>query len=180
MDWKYLSQLNEFTSLSALSISCEPIWDGLYRLSRDIYVCTTDLNLKNTTNEPPYITAIVWAESLGAVRRCHNGDIEADEVVNGQPPKEVILPHQAANYHEIRTYAKDHGRQVSECAGYRASDGLMTHVDLNVDRIVYTFREGEREARPCLIQLGLPIVLPSAWQRVKGMKDGKQRPSWFE
>lgn len=90
----------------------------------------------------PFVNAIVWGASDGAVRRALLMELEADDWVSSSAPDEFLPAEGAKTYGTILgALRKARPRVCQEKAAYRiASDGQFVHRIIETERSTFCFR----------------------------------------
>ncbi|MCZ4324659.1 hypothetical protein [Pseudomonas anguilliseptica] len=116
---------------------------NIYKLSDNLYLRLTPSNaFFENGPDAPYVTAIIWAVSDGAVLRLSEAKIESDIGGVLEPPKEILPAVSEATYGEIISYFKNFPPKVcQEKASYRiATDGAFIHRVIETEGFLFAFR----------------------------------------
>lgn len=129
MTWNEL-RMYAWKPLSRLPEQATPVTENIYQVGA-AYLLTVPYFKDFTPSEEPVITLVIWALSVGALKRAFNFDIEEDDGVSGEPPQEMLLAPGATTWETIRDAGEVQCIQFTDSASYRiATDGASIHRQL--------------------------------------------------
>jgi hypothetical protein len=134
IDWSKLKGIPSWTPSDAVPYILRRLADRLVQLDENIYLITVGANHLSETNRAPYVTAAMWADSVGAARRSRLHDLEADvDDCAKTPPVEMLLLGGAQTYGEIISELRKNGvyRTSMEHATYRMTDGKFIEATID-------------------------------------------------
>ncbi|WP_173061345.1 hypothetical protein [Sulfurimicrobium lacus] len=105
----------------------------------------------------PIITLVIWAPSIGALKRAFAFDVDNDDDAVGEPPQELLLAPGATTWRSILDIAKAQGIRLLESASYRImTDGAFVHRQLESRnyRVYFRSRHDNPGESPYAIAIG--------------------------
>ena len=145
--WKPLSNLPE---------NVAPVTADIYQ-SGAAYLMTAPYFKDISPSEEPVITLVIWAPSVGALKRAFDFGLEEDDGVVGEPPQEMLLAPNANTWVTIREAGNNQGIKFLESASYRImTDGAFIHRELESRnyRAYFRSRHNKPNERPYAIAVG--------------------------
>ncbi len=143
MEWKDLVKIKEWSPANNLNIEYKKIKKGLHKISENQYLLLSPYN-ENFKEAPggPFVNALLWSCSEGAVRRAYLMEIEQDDGTIIKPPDEIMPEPGRYTYKEILVGLKRLGcKGILEHASYRiAKDGAFIHRSIESEIALYSFR----------------------------------------
>jgi hypothetical protein len=164
LSWDTLTSLRRWTPLRQVTKTTPvKLGDDLFKIDTGKYlVCVPYKRDLTEGGGERFITSVLWARTDGAARRAALLQIEADQVIEGGPPPDLLLPGRPVSYGDIiRELKKDQTGEFGETASYRvATDGAFVHRSIVTESTSFHFRNPEHDdSEPCYaIEFRLPEI----------------------
>ena len=151
MDFREIVLLPKWTPFSRVvkSVSSDRLLGQcLYRLEKDIYLCSSIFKGPTLETSPPetFLTGVLWAVDEGAARRAVLYDIEADCGFQTEAPRDFLPEGALPIYRDILESLQQRDHKIyPEIAVYRAAtDGRLVHRMIETKREAFYFRSADR------------------------------------
>ncbi|HET8797754.1 MAG TPA: hypothetical protein VFO89_08705 [Thermoanaerobaculia bacterium] len=158
MNWKDWKTFVPWTPLSATGFSWVQCTDTIFSLGPNAFVVAQRHNAALEDGGGPYVTLLVWAPSLGSVRRVIDLEIEADEGEVLHPPVEMLPRGSRPAYASVLDAAlREFPGNVLEHASYRiAGDGAFVCRSVSAGPFQLYFRHpsGDQDPPFCVVWKG--------------------------
>jgi hypothetical protein len=116
--------------ISTLPQKPEAVTESILRLGPAYLFTIPDFVDLSPSNEP-IISLVIWAPSVGAVKRAFERAIEEDDASVAEPPQEMLLVPNANTWAKILAEGKSQNIKFLESGSYRImTDGAFIHKQL--------------------------------------------------
>lgn len=140
--WAQLMKIKRWTPLDELNLSAVHLKDSLYRIEPCVYLqCVSHDRALRVSQGQRFVTALLWAQSDGAVQRAQLLRIEDDEPREAVPPSALLPGRDVRRYGPILETLAARGVKCQESASYRvATDGEFVQRNIVAPPMTFHFR----------------------------------------